>query len=85
MTDTSTAHRREEQPEQVRVLVWWLIAVLCGIAVAALLAGLAALIAVVLRGDAMQVFTAAGATLGTCLTLEVAVCGLYLASRSRNA
>jgi len=85
MAETSTGQVREERREQVRALVWWLIAVVCGIAVAALLAGLAALITVVLHGDAMQVFTVAGATCGTCLTLEIALASLYLAGRSRNA
>ncbi|WP_157239226.1 hypothetical protein [Catenuloplanes japonicus] len=85
MADTSTPQRREERPEQIRALVWWLVTALCGIAVAVLLAGLAALVTVVLHGDAMQVFTVGGATFGTSLTLEIALVGLYLAGRSRNA
>jgi len=73
-----------QQTEQVRALVWWLIAALCGLAVAALIAGIAALITVVLHGDAMQVLTVGGATFGTCLTLEIALAALYLAGRTRN-
>jgi hypothetical protein len=67
---------------QARTMVAWLIAALCGIAVALLVGGLAALITVVLGGEAMLVFTTAGAAFGGCLTLEIAVAGLYLAWRA---
>ena len=73
-----------QPPEQVRALVRWLITVLCGVAVAALIAGIAALITVVLHGDPMQVFTVGGGTLGTCLTLEIALAALFLAGRRSN-
>ena len=79
MTDTITAEKRLDR---LRALMAWLIIALCGVVVALLVACIAALIMVVLHGDAMQVFTTAGATFGACLTLEVALAGLCLAWRS---
>ena len=78
MTATTTAEKRLDR---LRALMTWLIIALCGV-VALLIACVAALTTVVLNGDAMQVFTTAGATFGACLTLEVALAGLCLAWRS---
>ncbi|MFC7533240.1 hypothetical protein [Actinoplanes sp. GCM10030250] len=58
-----------------------LIAMIGGIVIAASVALIAALITAVLGGDAMTIFTVGGTTLGACLTLEIALAGLYVAAR----
>lgn len=66
---------------RLRATVFWLIVTLCGVVTAGLVTTIAALITLVLHGDAMQIFMIAGATFAACLTLEIALASLYVAGR----
>lgn len=70
---------------RLQALVVWFVVTLCGVVGAGLMATIAALITVVLHGDAMEIFTAAGTTFGACLTLEIALAGLCLAGHRGNS
>jgi hypothetical protein len=70
---------------QVRALVIGVIVTLCGVAAATLIAALAALIAVVVDASAMEIFTVAGTTFGTCLTVEIALVSVCLAVGAKSA
>ncbi|WP_431728073.1 hypothetical protein [Verrucosispora sp. TAA-831] len=75
----------EMSEDRLQALVVWLIVTLCGVVAAGLIAAVAALTTVVLSGDAMEIFTVAGTTFGACLTLEIALVGLYLTGRHRTS
>ncbi len=77
------AHSCADGQASTRALVVGFIVVVCGLAVAGVLAFLAGLVAALLRVDAVGIFTTCGSTFGGSLTLEIGLAGLYAAFRRR--